>query len=85
MISNQSYEEAFFCVDENGTEIGIDRGKFEFALQVMAYNIPWQSWDIEDIHAELEKHWVEFANSPYYTLDQSYLQCVHDYCQSKFT
>lgn len=85
MISNQSYEEAFFCVGENNTEKGIDRGKFEFALQVMAHNIPWQSRDIEDIYAELEKLWVEFANSVYYQLDQSFLQSIHDFCQSKFT
>lgn len=79
----QSYEEAFFCVDENGTEIGIDRNKLEFSLVVTAYNQHWQSWDIENVYDQLEKLWVDFANSPYYTLDQSYLQCVHDFCQSK--
>ena len=79
----QCYEEAFFCIDENGAEIGIDRGKLEFAMTAMAYNKYWESWEIEQVNDQLEKLWVDFANSPYYSLDQSYLQCCHDFFQSK--
>lgn len=74
----QCYNESFF------TE-GIDRNKFEFALTLIAYAQDFLNSDFEDIYLQLDKYWSEFTQSEFYTADQSYLQCCHDWCQNEFS
>lgn len=74
-----SYESVFFDGE------AIDRNKFEFALTIIAYSQESLNCDFEELCEQMDNYWAEFTKSEFYNLDQSFLQCCHDWCQNEFS